>query len=64
MILQFTKDNVGRFHIELLNDDSTPMLPREGFSSHSDMRKVASNIMMDASNAHVEDITVVKVYAE
>lgn len=54
MILQFTKDN----------DDSTPMLPREGFASHSDMRKVASNIMMDASNAHVEDITAVKVYAE
>lgn len=56
MILQFTKDNVGRFHIELLNDDSTPMLPREGFASHSDMRKVA--------NAHVEDITAVKAYAE
>lgn len=64
MILQFTKDNVGKFHIELLNDDNTPLLPRDGFESHKQMCSVASEIMLDASNAHIDDLTAIKIYAE
>lgn len=64
MIIKLTIDNVNKYHIELLHDDGTAMIPRDGFSTLEEAAHAADTIQIDAAGADVQDFTTVKIYTE